>query len=132
MQCNDYVTVTRDHRDAVDEYGFVIEDESPFERDEHGRDIIAKNIPINHSEYAGRPEYSISQNQPGVTANNLINIQVQWNDVTRHIQINDTIVICNVTYTIQNVYTAEVNMDKTHGCLYMQARREPGGVIRNG
>lgn len=129
VECNDYLTFTREHRDAVDKNGFVIDDESNIERDEHGRDIIVKEVPVSHSEYAGRPEYSISQNQPGVTANNLINIYVQWNDQTRKIQIDDTVIIHNVTYTIQNVYTAEVSIDKTHGCLYMQARRSPGGVI---
>lgn len=127
VECNDYLTFTREHRVSTDQYGYEIESEEDIELDENGREVIVKDIPVSHSEYAGRPEYSVSERYAGINADNLINMYVQWNDKTKNIRIGDTVVIGNYTYVIHNVYTAEVNIDKTHGCLYLQARREAGG-----
>ena len=129
VECNDFLTFTREHHVKTDPYGFEVSDDSDTELDRNGREIIVKEIPASHSEYAGRPEYSVSESYAGVNANNLINIYVQWNDKTRNIHVDDTVEIGDYTYVIQNVYTAEVNIHKTHGCLYLQARREAGGVI---
>ena len=129
VECNDYLTFTREHRVSTDQYGYEIDDESDIELDENGREVIVKEIPVSHAEYAGRPEYSVSERYAGVNADNLINMYVQWNQKTKNIRIGDTVVIGNYTYVIHNVYTAEVNIHKTHGCLYLQARREAGGGI---
>ena len=132
VECNDYLTFTREYHAPVDEYGYAVTDFSDVPLDEDGREIIAEEIPASHSEYAGRPEYTVSQNQPGIVANNLINIYVQWNSCTQEINIDDTVKIGKATYIIQNVYTAEVDVNKDYGCLYMQARRLPGGGLKNG
>ena len=129
VECNDILPFPREHLVATNQYGFEIDDEPGVELDENGREIIVKEIPASHSEYAGRPEYSVSESYAGVNANNLINIYVQWNCKTKGIRIDDTVEIGSYTYVIQNVYTAEVNIHKTHGCLYLQARREAGGAV---
>ena len=54
---------------------------------------------------------------------------MELQDKTKDIRIDDTVEIGSYTYVIQNVYTAEVNIHKTHGCLYLQARREAGGAV---
>lgn len=129
VECNDFLTFTREHHVKTDDYGFEVTDEADVVLDADGREIIVDRIPASHAEYAGRPEYSISKDNAGVNANNLINIYVQWNDRTKNIRINDTTTIGGYTYVVHNVYTAEVNIHKTHGCLYLQARRLAGGSV---
>lgn len=128
VQCNDTLTFTRKHMQKVDEYGFVVEQDDVV-LDDNGREIVVYEIPVSHSEYAGRPDYSVAQNQPGIIANNLLNIQVQWNSETRKIRIDDTVQIGCYTYRILNVYTGQINMNKQYGCLYLQAKRQAGGGL---
>lgn len=127
IECNDYLTFTREHLIPVDEYGFEIDDPFASELDEHGREIVVKDMVVSHSEYNGRPDYSISESQPGVTANNLINMYMQYNSVTKNLRINDQTIIDGFVYTVHNVYMGETDIEKQHGCIYVQLRKLPGG-----
>lgn len=86
-------------------------------------------MPVSHSEYNGRPDFSIAESQPGVTANHLVNLYVQWNQKTKNIKIDDRVKIFNYTYSVHNVFDGEVDIDGHYGCLYIQLRRLPGGGI---
>lgn len=129
VELNDYLTFTREYNPATDENGFVVDDEPTVELDKNGREIICKDMPVSQSEYSGRPDYSVSESYAGVNADNLLNIYVQWNEKTKKIRINDTFEIGPYTYVVRNMFTAEVNIDKTAGCIYLQARRDAGGGI---
>lgn len=129
LECNDILVFTREYRPNVDDYGYVIE-EDDVELDEHGREIIVHEIPVSHSEYSGRPDYSISENQPGVTANNLVNMYMQWNSETERIRIDDQVVIGPFTYAVHNVSDGETDINREYGTLYVQLRRIPGGGIQ--
>lgn len=107
IECNATIEITREKPEQTDERGMLIE--------EAGREIIAPCIPCVHTEYAGRPDYSISQGVPGINADHLISVQLQWNDRTKNIRINDEFILGTFTYRIINIAIAQVNIDQTHG-----------------
>lgn len=129
VECNDYLTFVREHIEKTDEYGYAVEDDS-VELDERGMEVIVKDMPCSHSEYAGRPDYELVQGTPGLSPDHLISCHTQWNEMTKKIRINDQCVIGNYTYRVVSTYTAEVNIDKTSGILTMNLKRVSGGGIR--
>lgn len=131
VECNDYLTFTREVPIKTDDDGYVIEaDGYVIDMDENVmREVIAKDMPVTYAEYAGRPDFSMSQGQPGILGDNLITITTQWNSVTKRIRIGDTVKIGIYTYRIINVSEAEVHVSKTRGILIMNARRVSGGGI---
>lgn len=131
VECNDYLTFTRETAVETDDEGYVIDDLGYLSSDDDNvhRKIIAKDMPVSHAEYAGRPDFSMSQGQPGVLGDHLITITTQWNSVTRNIRIGDTTKIGFYTYRIINVSTAEVHIDKQRGVLIMNAKRVAGGGL---
>lgn len=131
VECNDYLTFTRETPVETDDDGYVIDDFGSLvsDNDNVHREIIAKDMPVTHAEYAGRPDFSTSQGQPGILGDHLITITTQWNDVTKNIRIGDTTEIGFYTYRIINVSTAEVHISKTRGVLIMNAKRVAGGGL---
>lgn len=129
VELNDYLTFTREHKLAVNAYGFAVDDDTGVELDEEGMEIIVKNMPCSHSEYAGRPDYELVQGNPGLSADHLLSCYVQWNEKTKGIMVNDQCKIGRYTYRVVNVYTGEVHIDKGNGVLSMNLRRVAGGGL---
>lgn len=120
-ECNGYVAFERNVHEVTDEYGMVIIPEHT--------EIIAPPIPIIHTEYAGRPDYQPSQWQPGVNADHLITVQVQYNSKTKNIRIDDTFKMDNYTYRVINMAFAEVHINNDYGILDLNCKRVAGGGI---
>lgn len=129
VELNDYLTFTREHKAAVNAYGFTIDDDTGIELDDEGREVIVKNMPCSHSEYAGRPDYELVQGNPGLSADHLLSCYVQWNENTKGIMVNDQCKIGQYTYRVVNTYTGEVHIDKGYGVLSMNLRRVAGGGL---
>lgn len=123
IECNATVEFERWFGDETDERGFLV-------RAGEYR-VIAPKIPIIHAEYAGRPDFSMSQGLPGVVPNHLITVSLQWNSVTKGINIDDRFVIGDYTYRVINVSIAEVNIDKEHGVLILNAKKVAGGGVED-
>lgn len=81
VDCNAFIEFWREVDDVLDGRGFLIEAAH--------REIIAPTIPCLYSEYAGRPDYATNYNTPGILADHLLTVQVQYNDRTKHLRIND-------------------------------------------
>lgn len=126
VECNDYLTFTRWHKEDVDDYGYAIPEEHD-NVDEQGREIVVDNIPASHSEYSGRPDFELLQNTPGVNADHLITVYVQWNQKTKNLRIGDQFEIGASTYRAVMVYTAEVDINKEYGMLEILGKRVAGG-----
>lgn len=121
VECNAVVDFTREFPDETDEYGYLIS--------AGGRRAIAPQIPISHSEYAGRPDYSGASLQAGMHPDHLITVSVQWNPTTKQIRLDDEFVIGSFTYRVMNVSLAEVQIDRDHGILTINAKRVAGGTV---
>lgn len=119
--CNGYVEFKRDKTGSTDYYGYAIEHDS--------EEVIAPYIPIIHTEYAGRPDYSASQNMPGINADHLITVQVQYNCKTKDLRIDDYFELGNYTYRIINIAFAEVSINKDFGILDLNCKRIAGGTL---
>ena len=127
IELNDYLTFVREHHVVTNEYGFEIDDDSKIELDENGMEIVVKNMPCSHNEYAGRPDYELVQGNPGLSPDHLISCYAQWNDHTKNIQIGDQCRIGSHMYRVVSTYTAEVNINKEFGVLSMHMKRVAGG-----
>ena len=121
IECNTTLSFTRDKPEVTDEDGYLIE--------ESGREIIAPPIPCVHVEYAGRPDYAATQGTPGIHADHLISVYLQWNPKTKNIRINDEFEIGSFTYRVINISIAEVHIDQGFGILTLHAKRVAGGGI---
>lgn len=121
IECNAALCVTRETPDLTDANGHLTQPGGIME--------VVPSIPCVHEEYAGRPDYMASQGLPGISADHLITVSVQWNSTTKNIRINDEFVIGAYTYRVVNVSVAEVNINETHGILRLNARRVAGGVV---
>lgn len=120
-ECNAIVDITREFKPVVDSKGFVIEP--------GGRRPVAPGLPVNHTEYAGRPDYSGASQQAGMHPDHLITVTCQWNKTTRQIRLDDEFVIGDFTYRIMNISLAEVQIDKDFGILVLNAKRVAGGSV---
>ena len=123
-ECNSNIEFTRILDDEVDSDGFVVK--------RGGRQVIVPSMPCSHSEYAGRPDYSSSQGQPGMTPDHLITVNLQWNSTTKRIHLHDEFVIGSFTYRVINISIAEVNIAKEYGVLTIHAKRVAGGGVSDG
>ena len=81
INCNAMLEFTRHIDEEIDAKGFLIS--------EAHEQVIAPLIPCVYAEYAGRPDYSASYNTPGITADHLLTVQVQWNSHTRDLRVGD-------------------------------------------
>ena len=121
IECNTLIEITREVPEQTDEFGMLI--------DTPPREIIVPSIPCVHAEYAGRPDYAASQGQPGINADHLISLQLQWNSHTKNIRVNDEFTIGAYTYRVINVSIAQVNIDQSYGIIDLNARRVAGGGL---
>lgn len=121
-ECNGYVEFKRHMNEKTDDLGFVVLPE----RDE----VIAPKIPISHMEYAGRPDYQSANNLPGINADHLITVQVQFNKTTKNIRIDDEFEMDVYTYRVINVSYAEVDINSEYGILTLNAKRVAGGGLK--
>ena len=124
VECNAIVDITREVPDIVDTKGYLI--------DEGGRKTICPGLPISHSEYAGRPDYSGASMQAGMHPDHLISVYCQWNKATRKIRLDDEFVIGDFTYRVMNISLAEVMIDRDCGILTINAKRVAGGAVDGG
>lgn len=123
VECNAVVDFTREFPPEIDPMtGFQIGDEG-------GRKIIVPQMPISHSEYAGRPDFSGSSGQAGMHPDHLISVYTQWNSTTRKLRLDDEFVMGDFTYRIINISLAEVQVDKDYGVLSLNAKRVAGGGV---
>lgn len=120
-ECNAVVDVTRMFPDETDDRGMLIQ--------AGGRRPVASRLPVNHTEYAGRPDYSGASGQAGMHPDHLITVTCQWNTTTRKIRLDDEFVIGDFTYRVMNISLAEVNIDKDYGILVLNAKRVAGGSV---
>lgn len=120
-ECNGIIDITREFPPVVNSNGFVIKP--------GGRRAIAPGLPVNHTEYAGRPDYSGASLQAGMHPDHLITVTCQWNPTTRRIRLDDEFVLGDFTYRVMNVSLAEVQIDKDHGILVLNAKRVAGGSV---
>jgi hypothetical protein len=121
VECNAIVDITRYFPDETDDKGILI--------CSGGRRPVAAGIPINHAEYAGRPDYSGASGQAGMHPDHLITVYCQWNPTTRKIRLDDEFIIGDFTYRVVNVSLAEVQIDKDYGILTLNAKRVAGGSV---
>lgn len=124
VECNAVTDFTREVPDTVDEKGMLIE--------EGGRKAICPGLPISHSEYAGRPDYSGASMQAGMHPDHLISVYCQWNTATRKIRLDDEFQLGDFTYRVINISLAEVQVDKDYGVLTINAKRVAGGAVGGG
>lgn len=123
-ECNSVIEFTRMFEDEVSEEGRLV---TPG-----GRRVVVPAIPATHIEYAGRPDYSASQSQPGLSPDHLITVYLQWNPMTKNIFLDDEFVIGVFTYRVINISIVEVNIDKDYGILTLNAKRVAGGDVIDG
>ena len=121
VECNGIVDIEREFPDITDSKGYLLE--------EGGWKSICPGLPISHSEYAGRPDYSGASLQAGMHPDHLISVYCQWNDATRKIRLDDRFVLGDFTYKVINISLAEVMVDKDHGILTINAKRVAGGSV---
>lgn len=119
IECNAALTFERDIPETVDKDGYLVEPA--------GVKIMADSIPCVHTEYAGRPDYVVSQGAAGITPDHLITVSLQWNSTTAGIRIDDQFVLGNFKYRVVNISIAEVNITQAHGVLILNAKRVAGG-----
>ena len=124
VECNAVVDITREVPDLVDEKGYLVE--------AGGKKAICPGLPISHSEYAGRPDYSGASMQAGMHPDHLISVYCQWNAATRKIRLDDEFVIGDFTYRVINLSLAEVMIDRDCGVLTINAKRVAGGAVDGG
>lgn len=120
-ECNAIVDITREFKPVVNNQGRVIVP--------GGRRPVAPGLPVNHTEYAGRPDYSGASQQAGMHPDHLITVTCQWNKTTRQIRLDDEFVIGDFTYRVMNISLAEVQIDKDFGILVLNAKRVAGGSV---
>lgn len=120
-ECNANIEFTRKVPDKTDDRGMLI---VPAHTE-----IIAPMIPCIHTEYAGRPDYAAAPGVPGINADHLITVHVQWNDHTKNILLNDEFTLGVFTYRVINISIAEVHIDQEYGILTLNAKRVAGGVL---
>lgn len=121
VECNATAEFTRWYDDETNELGHLVVP--------GGWRVVAPTIPISHTEYAGRPDFTSSQGLPGTLPDHLITVSVQWNDTTRDIRIDDRFFIGGYEYRVINVSIAEVNIDQDHGVVIMNAKKVAGGEV---
>ena len=116
--CNTMLSFTRHVEDTVDDRGFLIE--------EAHEETIVPPIPCVFAEYAGRPDYMTNYNSPGVSANHLLTVQVQWNDRTKQLRTSDEFELLHSKYRVVDIVGTELDISQEHGILNLMARKVAG------
>lgn len=118
ITCNAQLTFMRQMPEKLDARGYLLEEA----RDE----IVAPQIPCVYAEYAGRPDYAPNYNAPGIQADHLITLQVQFNPLTKKIRVHDTFELLNNQYRLADLIGSEVDIDRQFGILNLMARKMAG------
>lgn len=118
IECNHRITIKRHINAYADSRGFKVSD--AYDK------VIVDDLPCVMSEYAGRPDFAAAQNTPGINADMLTVVNLQWNDYTKEIRIDDTFEWCNSTYRVINLNYSEVDINHTFGVITLNARRIAG------
>ena len=100
IECNHTLLVTREVPAKADKRGMLIEAA-------HKKTIV-EPIPCVMSEYAGRPDFAVAQNAPGIHADMLTVCDVQYNAQTNNIQEMDEIVYGNYTYRVVHIDQTQI------------------------
>lgn len=65
---------------------------------------------------------------PGINADSLMSGQIQFNDKTKQMMINDEFEYGGFTYRIINVDWTEISYDQTYGIINFNCKRVAGGM----
>lgn len=120
LRCNISLTVFRHVPEETDDEGYVI---TP----EHNENIV-EELPSNAYRYDGRPEFSATAGTPGVVANALTLMTVQYNSKTKNIHVDDKFVWGDQEYTIIDINWVGINYKTNTGTLKIQAKKTAGGL----
>lgn len=129
ITCNHKLKITRHFPAKADRRGIIYEPEHD--------EVIVNWIPCVMSEYAGRPDYQLSQNSPGIHPDMLTVCDVQYNAQTSKIDINDTFEYGRYTYRVIHIDQTQVvfvdndimphtDSDKIYGIIRMYCRQVAG------
>lgn len=118
IECNHRITITRHMNAEADNRGYKLYD--AYDK------VIVDELPCVMGEYAGRPDYAVSQGTPGIHADMLTTVSLQYNEQTKNIRIGDEFEWANYGYRIINISYAEVDINYAHGIITMNARRIAG------
>ena len=121
LRCNMLLSIKRFREETTDDMGYLIE--------ESGYRPLFKDLPANGYRYDGRPEYSAQSGTPGVVPNALTIITLQYNDLTKLIDVEDRFVWGNDTYVVVDINHVGVNHLKEHGVITLQAKKAAGGSL---
>ena len=118
IECNHRITITRELPAQADSRGMKISDA--------GTEVIVDDLPCVMSEYAGRPDFAVAQNTPGIQADMLTTLSMQFNEKTKNIRVGDEFFWGVFNYRIVNINYAEIDITQTYGVLTLNARRIAG------
>lgn len=118
IECNHRITVTREVPAQADKRGIKIADATTA--------VIVDDLPCVMSEYAGRPDFAVAQNTPGIQADMLTTISMQFNEKTKNIRVGDEFLWGVFNYRVVNINYAEIDISQTYGVLTLNARRIAG------
>ena len=121
LRCNMNLSISRYFDEVTDEKGYLVQ--------EGGHRFLFENLPANAYRYDGRPEYSITSNEPGVVPNALTLLTLQYNDLTKQIRLEDQFVWGNETYVVIDINYVGVNQIRESGVLTLQAKKAAGGML---
>ena len=74
-------------------------------------------------------EFTTNAEKPGLIANTVTNMTVQYNEQTKNLRVDDTFAWQDAVYTISDIDYVGVNIDSTHGTLMIQAKKKAGGSL---
>ena len=135
LRCNMTFEVKRHIEAETDDEGYVIDDLGyAVSGDKYNTftgpqdKIIAPAIPANAFRYDGRPEYVAVSGTPGTIAGALTIVTVQFNEITKQIQIGDKFDWGGNTHEIVDIDGVDVDITQSYGVLRFQAKRAAGGL----
>ena len=100
IECNHWLEVVRHVPAKADKRGMMM---IPA----HDEQIV-RATPCVMSEYAGRPDFMVSQNAPGIHADMLTVCEVQYNEETAKIDEMDTFAYGNYTYRVIHIDQSQI------------------------
>lgn len=92
-------------------------------------ETVFKDHPATFTVYAGRPDYIASMGTPGINADVLMSGQIQFNETTKKMTINDEFEYGGFTYRIINVDWTETDYNQEWGLLNFNCKRVAGGMV---
>lgn len=103
IECNHVLNIIRHMPAKADKRGYIVT--------EAHDEVIVEPIPCVMSEYAGRPDYMIAQNAPGIHADMLSICDVQYNEQTANIIENDLFVYGKYTYRVIHIDQTQIEVN---------------------